>query len=70
MVFQSKCSSIPKMTIHRWHYWERSTTVGSIDTAKKSLKKLTQYDIETVICYHGGVYKDNINQCLLELARE
>jgi len=40
---------------------------SDIDTALKSLKKLTQYDIETVICYHGGVYQDNINQRLLEL---
>lgn len=43
---------------------------ADIDTAKKSLKKLTQYDIETVICYHGGVYKENVNQRLLELADE
>jgi len=41
---------------------------SDIDTARKSLKKLTQYDIETVICYHGGVYKDNVNSRLLELA--
>ncbi|NTV79278.1 MAG: MBL fold metallo-hydrolase [Clostridiales bacterium] len=41
-----------------------------IATAKKSLKKLTQYDIKTVVCYHGGVYKDNVNQSLLELTSE
>jgi glyoxylase-like metal-dependent hydrolase (beta-lactamase superfamily II) len=29
-----------------------------MDTAVKSLQKLTRYDIETVICYHGGVYRD------------
>lgn len=40
-----------------------------IDTALKSLKKLTQYDIETVICYHGGVYRDSANERLAELAR-
>jgi len=39
-----------------------------MDTALKSLKKLTQYDIETVICYHGGVYTDNANEHLAELA--
>jgi glyoxylase-like metal-dependent hydrolase (beta-lactamase superfamily II) len=39
-----------------------------IDTALKSLKKLTQYDIKTVICYHGGVYRDNANKRLAELA--
>ncbi|ODA42438.1 MBL fold metallo-hydrolase [Desulfosporosinus sp. BG] len=43
---------------------------SDIDLAKKSLKKLTQYDIETVICYHGGVYRNNINQRVLELTNE
>ena len=41
-----------------------------LDTAKKSLEKFTQYDVETVICYHGGVYKDNVNQHLLGLVNE
>jgi glyoxylase-like metal-dependent hydrolase (beta-lactamase superfamily II) len=39
-----------------------------MDLALKSLKKLTQYDIETVVCYHGGVYKKNANKRLAELA--
>jgi len=39
-----------------------------MDAALKSLKKLTRYDIETVICYHGGVYRDNPNKRLAELA--
>ncbi|HEX7515109.1 MAG TPA: MBL fold metallo-hydrolase [archaeon] len=39
-----------------------------MDTALKSLKKFTRYDIETVVCYHGGVYKDNPNKRLAELA--
>jgi len=39
-----------------------------LDSALKSLKKLTQYDIETMICYHGGVYRDNANERLEELA--
>lgn len=39
-----------------------------MDTAIKSLKKFTQYEIETVICYHGGIYKDNANQRLADLA--
>ncbi|MDI6915484.1 MAG: hypothetical protein QMC95_14910, partial [Desulfitobacteriaceae bacterium] len=34
----------------------------------KSIKKLTEYDIETVICYNGGLYKDNINQRIADLA--
>ncbi|MGO4693745.1 MBL fold metallo-hydrolase [Paenibacillus sp. FSL A5-0031] len=40
------------------------------DTAKKSIKKLTQYDINTVICYHGGLYSDHVNERILELAAE
>lgn len=34
----------------------------------QSLKKLTQYDIETVICYHGGIFKDKVNERIRELA--
>ena len=39
-----------------------------IDQANKSLKKLAQYDIETVICYHGGVFRENAQQRILQLA--
>ena len=35
--------------------------------ANRSLKKLTQYDIETVICYHGGVFTKNPNKKIAEL---
>lgn len=27
----------------------------------KSLKKLTRYDVDTLICYHGGLFKDDVN---------
>lgn len=43
---------------------------ADIDTARKSLKKLTQYNIETVICYHGGVYQEAVNRRLQVLANE
>lgn len=36
----------------------------------KSIKKLMKYDIETVICYHGGIYNDNVNECIAELVSE
>ncbi|SHK55329.1 MBL fold metallo-hydrolase [Desulforamulus aeronauticus] len=36
----------------------------------KSLAKLTHYDIETVICYHGGLYTDKVGQRIKELAKE
>lgn len=38
------------------------------DLAKKSLKKLLPYDIQTLICYHGGIFKDNVNQSIFDLA--
>lgn len=38
------------------------------ETALKSLKKLTPYDIDTVICYHGGLYRDNPGRRIAELA--
>jgi hypothetical protein len=39
-----------------------------MESALQSLKKFTKYDIETVICYHGGIFNDNANQRLAELA--
>jgi glyoxylase-like metal-dependent hydrolase (beta-lactamase superfamily II) len=39
-----------------------------IDAAVKSLEKLKSFDIETVICYHGGVYTDGVNERLAELS--
>jgi glyoxylase-like metal-dependent hydrolase (beta-lactamase superfamily II) len=39
------------------------------DLAQKSLKKLTKYDIEMVICYHGGLYKGNTNKRIAELVK-
>lgn len=36
--------------------------------ATESLKKLAKYDIETVICYHGGVFTNNSNEKIAELA--
>lgn len=38
------------------------------ELSKESLKTLTNYDIDTVICYHGGFFKGNTNQCIAELA--
>ncbi|MCX7709702.1 MAG: MBL fold metallo-hydrolase [Clostridia bacterium] len=39
----------------------------NMETAMQSLKKLLKYDIQTVICYHGGVFNENIHQRLEEL---
>ncbi|NLB82518.1 MAG: MBL fold metallo-hydrolase [Clostridiaceae bacterium] len=39
-----------------------------LSEAIKSLDKLMQYDIETIMCYHGGLYRGNIRQRIAELA--
>lgn len=36
----------------------------------KSIKKLMKYDIETVICYHGGIYKGDVNKRIAELIND
>lgn len=35
-----------------------------IEEAKKSVEKLLNYDIDRVICYHGGIYTKNIVEAL------
>lgn len=43
-------------------------TIIDKDLAEQSLRKLTQYDIKTIICYHGGLFSHNgINQRIAEL---
>ena len=39
-----------------------------MEEALGSLKKLAQYDVQRVICYHGGLFSDNANQRIAELA--
>ncbi|WP_282940908.1 MBL fold metallo-hydrolase [Paenibacillus sp. RC67] len=39
-----------------------------MEQALQSLKKLNQYDIQTVICYHGGQYTGDVNQRIAEIA--
>ena len=41
-----------------------------LDLCKESMKKLTNYDIEIVFCYHGGLYQDQPNQRIAALATE
>jgi glyoxylase-like metal-dependent hydrolase (beta-lactamase superfamily II) len=38
--------------------------------ALASLKKLADYDIETVVCYHGGVYRGEANRRIAEIAND
>ncbi len=35
--------------------------------AMDSLRKLTGYDIQTVICYHGGLCQERVNQRIVEI---
>lgn len=35
--------------------------------AKESIKKLLNYEIDEIICYHGGIYKRNIKKSLQEI---
>lgn len=39
-----------------------------MDTAISSLNKLAQFEIDTVICYHGGVFQGNVNERIARLA--
>nr|WP_251861419.1 hypothetical protein [Clostridium sp. Marseille-Q2269] len=32
--------------------------------AKKSIKKLLNYEIDKIVCYHGGAYTKNIKKSL------
>jgi glyoxylase-like metal-dependent hydrolase (beta-lactamase superfamily II) len=46
----------------------RPHVTPDMEVALHSIKKMTEYDIETVICYHGGVIKENVKEQLLKLA--
>lgn len=35
-----------------------------MEEAKKSVKKLLNYEIDRIICYHGGIYTENIKDAL------
>ncbi|MEK3903317.1 MBL fold metallo-hydrolase [Paenibacillus sp. FSL R7-0179] len=41
-----------------------------MNTAFRSLEKFLDFDIKSVICYHGGLCRDNINDQLQELVRK
>ncbi|MCM3006873.1 MBL fold metallo-hydrolase [Priestia koreensis] len=45
-------------------------TTLDMKAATQSLEKLLDYDIETVICYHGGVFKGNPRPYILEILSE
>lgn len=39
----------------------------NMDEANKSVKKIAKYEIENVVCYHGGVFKGNAQQQIARL---
>jgi glyoxylase-like metal-dependent hydrolase (beta-lactamase superfamily II) len=39
-----------------------------MNLCRQSMRTLTHYDIETVICYHGGLYQGDVNQRIATLA--
>lgn len=41
-----------------------------MNLATESLKKFTNYDIQNVICYHGGLFSENANEMIAELNKE
>ncbi|MBC2398683.1 MBL fold metallo-hydrolase [Clostridium tetanomorphum] len=53
LVIENECLNIalPKYTL-------------DIEKAKESVKKLLSYDIDRIICYHGGVYTGDIKKAL------
>lgn len=38
-----------------------------MDEAVNSLEKFTQYDIQNIVCYHGGLYNNNANEAIRKL---
>lgn len=48
-------------------YGPDPNTSLDITQAVSSLEKLTNYDIQKVICYHNGVYKKNVNKRIKQL---
>jgi glyoxylase-like metal-dependent hydrolase (beta-lactamase superfamily II) len=39
----------------------------NLKEATNSLKKLAKYDIQTILCFHGGVYTNEANKSIAEL---
>ena len=38
------------------------------EQARQSVKKLLDFDIDKIICYHGGVYEGDIKEALKKIA--
>ncbi len=47
----------------------RPSVADNIEAANKALQKFVSFDIKTVICYHGGVCSDNVNEQIAEIIK-
>ncbi|WP_440119416.1 MBL fold metallo-hydrolase [Paenibacillus sp. QZ-Y1] len=45
-------------------------TTPDMEAARLSLQKYLEFDIESVVCYHGGLSKDNVHDQISGLVRE
>lgn len=45
-------------------------TIMDREAVAASLKKLSHYEIETVVCYHGGLFQGNVSRRITEIAEE
>ncbi len=48
----------------------REQVTFDIGMARESLKKLTSYEIDRVVCYHGGLYEDGAGDRIAALAAQ
>jgi len=48
-------------------YGPNPSATEDMEQAIESLKKLLTYEIDTIVCYHGGVVKGNIHDRLLDI---
>lgn len=46
------------------------STNFDVELNVKSMKKLMEYNIETVICYHGGLYKGDVSKRIAQLIKD
>lgn len=45
-------------------------TTLDVDTARRSLEKLLDFEIDSVICYHGGICNEDVSTQLRELTKK
>ncbi len=45
-------------------------TILDKDSVTASLKKLSQYKIEMIVCYHGGLFQGDVSHRIVEIASE